>query len=235
MRVLLKLSGAIDSVMGRIGEWLSWLIVIAVVVSAGNATVRKIFDTSSNAWLELQWVLFSAVFLCCAAWTLLHNEHIRIDIVNNLLPKRVRNLIDLMGHLLFLLPLTLVMLVTALPFFLSSAPSAQEFGRVFADFTSVFSGSILHWPANLLHWVQGFFAIGEQSSSANGLPQWPSKALVFIGFLMLFLQVISELIKRIAVMRGTIPDPHERKGEKSASELEAARLLAAIDTENIPH
>ncbi len=142
--MLLKLSGAIDSVMGRIGEWLSWLIVVAVIVSAGNATVRKIFDLSSNAWLELQWVLFSAVFLCCAAWTLQQNEHIRIDIVNNLLPKRVRNWIDVMGHVIFLVPLTLVMLVTSLPFFLDSAPSLADFGRALAAFPSVFSGGLLH-------------------------------------------------------------------------------------------
>src|SRR5690349_12348643 len=145
--MFLKLSGAIDSVMGWVGERLSWLIVIAVIVSAGNATVRKIFDVSSNAWLELQWVLFSAVFLCCAAWTLLHNEHIRIDIVNNMLPKRVRNSIDVMGHLFFLLPLTLVMLATSLPFFLASAPSGADFARVFAAFPSIFSGNVLHWPA----------------------------------------------------------------------------------------
>jgi TRAP-type mannitol/chloroaromatic compound transport system permease small subunit len=234
VRIFLKLSGAIDSLMGRIGQWVSWLVVVAVIVSAANASIRKVFDISSNAWLELQWVLFSAVFLCCAAWTLLNNEHIRIDILNNMLPKRVRNSIDVMGHLFFLLPLTLVMLVTSLPFFLDSAPSAQDFGRAFAAFGSVFSGGVLHWPGNLLHWLAGFLAIGEQSSSANGLPQWPSKALVFIGFLMLFLQAISELIKRIAVMRGTIPDPHERQDGQTASELEAARLLAAIDTETAP-
>ncbi len=83
--------------------------------------------------------------------------------------------------------------------------------------------------------MQGLFTIGEQSSSANGLAQWPSKALIFIGFLMLFLQAVSELIKRIAVMRGTIPDPHERQDGQTASELEAARLLAAIDTETTQH
>src|SRR5262249_13709507 len=155
-------------------------------------------------------VLFSVVFLCCAAWTLMHNEHIRIDIVNNMLPKRVRNWIDVMGHVLFLLPLTIVMLVTSLPFFLASAPSRHDFAQAFAAFPSAFSGNVLHWPANLWHWLQSLFAIGEQSNSANGLPQWPAKALVFIGFLMLFLQALSELIKRIAVMRGAIPDPHER-------------------------
>ena len=84
-------SGVIDAINRRIGRWCAWLILAAVAVSAVNATVRKIFDVSSNAWLELQWVLFSAVFLLCAAWTLLDNEHIRIDIVNNLMPRWLRN------------------------------------------------------------------------------------------------------------------------------------------------
>ena len=99
---------------------MAWLILAAVLVSATNATVRKVFDTSSNSWLELQWVLFSIVFLLCSPWTLLCNEHIRIDIVNNLLPKRVRNIIDLVGHAFFLLPLTIIMVVTGIPFFLRS-------------------------------------------------------------------------------------------------------------------
>ena len=88
------------------------------MISAANATVRKIFDTSSNAWLEMQWMLFSAVFLLCSPWTLLYNEHIRIDIVNNLLPKRLRNCIDVVGHVFFLMPLAIIMIMTGLPFFL---------------------------------------------------------------------------------------------------------------------
>ena len=103
---LLRLSRAIDAVNLRIGKVLSWLILVAVLVSATNATVRKVFDISSNAWLELQWVLFGVVFLLCSPWTLLSNEHIRIDIVNNMLPKRARDVIDVVGHLFFLLPLT---------------------------------------------------------------------------------------------------------------------------------
>src|SRR5581483_9212278 len=138
-----------------------------------NAIVRKVFDTSSNSWLELQWILFSVVFLLCSPWTLLDNEHIRIDIVNNLLPKMVRDVIDLIGHLFFLLPLTIVMVVTGIPFFTKS------------------------------------FAINEQSWNAGGLPQWPAKSLIMIAFALLFLQGLSELIKRIAVMRGLIPDPHQ--------------------------
>jgi TRAP-type mannitol/chloroaromatic compound transport system permease small subunit len=186
---LLAVSRAIDAVNLRIGKVLSWLIVAAVLISATNATVRKIFDTSSNAWLELQWVLFSIVFLLCSPWTLLANEHIRIDIVNNLFPKRVRDVIDLVGHALFLLPLTIIMIVTSYPFFLRS------------------------------------FAIDEQSQNAGGLPQWPAKSLVLIGFVALFFQGISELIKRIAVMRGDIPDPHATAGSHTAIEAEVERLL----------
>src|SRR5436305_376481 len=112
LRALLPLSRAIDAANRWIGKHLAWLILVAVLISAVNAVVRKLFDMSSNSWLELQWVLFSVVFLGCAPWTLLDNEHIRIDIVNNLMPRWLRNTIDLVGHTLFLLPLTLVMMVT---------------------------------------------------------------------------------------------------------------------------
>jgi TRAP-type mannitol/chloroaromatic compound transport system permease small subunit len=190
---LLKISRVIDAVNTWIGRWIAWLILIAVIVSAANATIRKVLDTSSNAWLELQWVLFSAVILLCSPWTLLSNEHIRIDIINNLLPKKVRYWIDILGHGLFLLPLTVVMMITSLPFFLKS------------------------------------YSINEQSFSAGGLPQWPAKALVMIGFSLLFLQGLSELIKRIAVLRGLIPDPYTSGGGLQATaEAEAKRLLAEL-------
>src|SRR6516164_6831065 len=117
---LLNLSRVIDAVNRWLGRTLSWLVLAAVLISATNAVIRKLFGVSSNSWLELQWVLFSVIFLVCASWTLLDNEHIRIDIVNNLLPRRVRNTIDLIGHAFFLLPFTIVMLVTSLPFFLAS-------------------------------------------------------------------------------------------------------------------
>jgi TRAP-type mannitol/chloroaromatic compound transport system permease small subunit len=191
VRALLKLSGVIDAINVRIGRWLAWLVLVAVLVSAANATVRKVFDTSSNAWLELQWILFSIVFLLCAPWTLKDNEHIRIDIINNLLPQRVRNWIDVIGHAFFLLPLTIVMIVTGVPFFLRS------------------------WEVN------------EQSGNAGGLPQWPTKSLVMIGFALLLAQGISELIKRIAVMRGLIPDPYAR--QTSALEAEVEHLVEAIE------
>jgi len=191
---LLGLSRGIDTLNARIGRWLAWLVLIAVLVSAANATVRKVLDLSSNAWLELQWVLFSVVFLLCAPWTLLANEHIRIDIVNAAFPQRLRNWIDVLGHSLFLLPLTIVMVITAIPFFLTS------------------------------------YNLREQSFSSGGLPQWPAKSLIMIGFGLLLLQAISELIKRVAVMRGLIPDPHVSAGGHAA-EAEAARLLAELEPE----
>jgi TRAP-type mannitol/chloroaromatic compound transport system permease small subunit len=187
---LLKVSHIIDAINLRIGKTLAWLIVAAVLVSAANATVRKVFDASSNAWLELQWVLFSAVFLLCSPWTLLSNEHIRIDIVNNSLPKRLRNIIDIVGHAFFLLPLTLIMIITSYPVFMES------------------------------------LRINEQSFSAGGLPQWPTKSLMAIGFTLLFAQGFSELVKRVAVMRGLIPDPHE--SHQHPVEAEAENFIQAI-------
>jgi TRAP-type mannitol/chloroaromatic compound transport system permease small subunit len=189
--VLLGVSRVIDAINFRIGKTLAWLILAAVIVSAVNAVIRKLFDMSSNSWLELQWVLFGAVFLCVASWTLLDNEHIRIDIVNNSFSQRTRNIIDIIGHAFFLLPLTIVMIITSYPFV---------------------SKSVL---------------LNEQSMNAGGLPQWPAKALVLIGFVLLFFQGISELIKRIAVMMGIIPDPyHTSGGVRAAAEAEVARLLA---------
>src|SRR5204863_3721289 len=108
---------------------LAWLILLAVVVSALNGIVRKSFDMSSNSWLELQWVLFSMVFLLCSPWTLLDNEHIRIDIVNNLLPQQVRNSIDVIGHAFFLVPLTFVMIITGGPFFVRSFEINEQSGN----------------------------------------------------------------------------------------------------------
>lgn len=193
---MLGLSRVIDAVNTRIGRWLSWLILLAVIISTLNAIVRKVFDTSSNAWLEMQWVLFGAVFLLCTPWTLLSNEHIRIDIVNSTFSKSVRNWIDVFGHVVFLLPFTIVMLVTSVPFALRS------------------------------------FAIREQSANAGGLAQWPSKMLIPIGFALLFMQAISELIKRIAIIRGQLADTTSGGGHHAAVEAEAERLLAAAAAED---
>ena len=191
MRALLKLSHTIDAINTRIGRWTAWLVLVAVLVSAANAIIRKTLDMSSNSWLELQWVLFSMVFLLCAPWTLKDNEHIRIDIINNMMPQRLRDWIDVVGHAFFLLPLTIVMIVTGIPFFLRS------------------------WEVN------------EQSGNAGGLPQWPTKSLVMIGFALLLAQGISELIKRIAVMRGLIPDPYASRPH--ALEAEVEHIVEAIE------
>jgi TRAP-type mannitol/chloroaromatic compound transport system permease small subunit len=191
LQSLLKVSRGIDVFNTWIGKRLAWLILVAVIVSATNATVRKVFDTSSNSWLELQWVLFSIVFLLCSPWTLHDNEHIRIDIVNNLLPNRVRDIIEVVGHTFFLLPLCIIMIVTGGPFFLRS------------------------------------YEINEQSGNAGGLPQWPSKALIAIGFTLLLIQGISELIKRIAIMRGLMADPHA--AQVHALEAEVEHLVEAME------
>ena len=190
MQPLLTLSRGIDAFTRWTGKRLAWLILLAVIVSAVNAVIRKVFDMSSNSWLELQWLLFSIVFLLCSPWTLLDNEHIRIDIVNNMMPKKVRDSIDVVGHIVFLMPLTIVMIITGVPFF------------------------------------QRSYEINEQSGNAGGLPQWPAKSLVMIGFALLLIQAVSELIKRIAVMRGLIPDPHA--SQVNALEAEVEHLVEAI-------
>lgn len=188
MGAFLALSRAIDGLTSWMGRIVAWAIFAAVIVSTGNAIVRKLFDQSSNSWLELQWYLFGAVFMLCSAWTLLANEHIRIDIVNNLLPVRARNWIDVIGHVLFLLPLAVLMVWTCIPFVYKS------------------------------------FIANEQSLNAGGLIVWPAKAIILVGFAMLLLQGISELIKRVAIMRGELEDVHGG-GHHAMAEAEAQRLL----------
>ncbi len=123
MTGLLGFARVVDAINERIGKWVSWLVLAAVLVSAGNAIIRKVFSTSSNAWLELQWYLFGAVFMLGAAWTLRCNEHIRIDIVSSRFAKRARDKLDVFGHTVFLLPFVLLHIWTSWPFFLnSSAP-----------------------------------------------------------------------------------------------------------------
>ncbi|MFV0279186.1 MAG: TRAP transporter small permease subunit [Rhodoblastus sp.] len=173
MNFLLNVSRAIDATQERFGKALSWLILAAVLVSSVNATVRFAFNSSSNAWLELQWYLFSAVFLLGAGYTLLKNEHIKIDIVNSHLPQGLRNAIELFGHVFFLGSFCLVMIYLGIPFFRRS------------------------------------YVEHEYSASAGGLLVWPAKLLIPVGFAILLIQGVSEFIKRVAVMRGMIPDPHE--------------------------
>lgn len=192
MRGLLSLSGLIDRLNEIVGRAVAWLILIAVLVSAANAVVRKVFSVSSNAWLELQWYLFGAAFLLAAAYTLKQNEHIRIDIVYGLFSRRVQHWIDLFGHLVFLMPFSLLMLWYLVPYVAQS------------------------------------FANGEVSTNSGGLVIWPAKALLLVGFILLALQGLSEIIKKIAVMRGLIPDPNPFLSAHEAAEKEGEALVKEI-------
>jgi TRAP-type mannitol/chloroaromatic compound transport system permease small subunit len=123
---LLRFSRAIDAMNSFIGRYVAWAILVAVIISAANAIIRKVIGTSSNTWLELQWILFGAVFLLCSPWTFLSNEHIRIDVVSSMLSKRTRNIIDVIGHSLFVIPICLVMMYTAWPFFWRSLMQNEQ-------------------------------------------------------------------------------------------------------------
>lgn len=172
MGALLVISGAIDRLTRLIGRAVSWLVLIAVLVSAGNAIIRKAFDMSSNSWLELQWYLFGAVFLLAAAYTLQENEHIRIDIFYGTRSKRTQDWIDLFGHVFFTLPFCILMIWLLTPYVANSV------------------------------------RIQEYSPNSGGLILWPAKALLLAGFGLLTLQVVSEIIKRIAIIMGIIDDPN---------------------------
>lgn len=174
MRFLLGLSRLIDKLNERVGRGVRWLVLATVAVSAGNAIMRYAFNMGSNAWLEIQWYLFSAVFLLCAGYTLLHNEHVRIDVVSGRLSRRGRAWIDIFGALFFLLPMAIIVVW-------------------------------LSWPV----FAESFFR-QEISADAGGLIRWPVKLLIPAGFLLLALQGVSDLIKRIAFLAGLIPDPAER-------------------------
>jgi TRAP-type mannitol/chloroaromatic compound transport system permease small subunit len=186
MQALLTLSRAIDALSTWIGRSVAWLIVVAAIISAGNAIIRKLFDTSSNAWLEMQWWLFAIAFLFAAPWALKDNEHIRIDVVSAQLSRRWRNIIELVGHVFFLLPTAALILYTS-------------------------------WHFAAISWAQN-----EQSKDAGGLPQWPVKALIPLAFALLFAQGLSELIKRIAIMRGDIEEPKPSGGYHEAVTSAAA-------------
>ena len=200
MRILLSISRAIDAVTALIGRNVSWLILLAVLVSAYNAIVRYLGDSlpsfipiprASNKLLELQWYLYGTVFMLAAAYTLLQNEQIRIDIISNRLKKRTRDWVDLVCHLVMLIPFAFLMVWLA-------------------------------WP-----WFWRSYVSGEISANAGGLIIWPAKAMVLIGFILLSAQAISETIKRAAVLAGLIEDPtpqHELPPEAEAAlDIEEAK------------
>jgi len=193
MRALLRLSQGIDWLNDRVGRLVLWLVLVAALISAGNAVIRKVFDMSSNAWLEIQWYLFSAIFLLCAGYTLLRNEHVRIDVFLNRLSGRTQNWIDIFGLVFFLLPASVLIMWLA-------------------------------WPL-----VVNAYVSGEMSQNAGGLIRWPVFALLPAGFFLLTLQGISELIKRIAYLKGLIDNPMAHKGARSAEEELAAEIRAMAE------
>jgi len=155
MAGLLAAARGIDKVNGWIGRWVAWLILAAVLVSAGNAVVRKSFNISSNAWLELQWYLFGAVFMICAAWTLREDEHVRVDVLSQRLTVRTRVMIDLFCHILFLMPFAVMMIYLSWPFFVSSLLSGEQSSN---------AGGLIRWPAKL--WILvGFLMLAAQGVS----------------------------------------------------------------------
>ena len=166
MLVLLAASRFVDRLNERIGRAVSWLVLAAVLVSAGNAVMRYSVNVSSNAWLEIQWYLFSAIFLLAAGWALLRNAHVRIDVITARLSPRARAWIDIIGTVLFLMPMALLIMYLAWAMFMQS------------------------------------YVGDEISSDAGGLVRWPVKLLIPVGFGLLVLQGASEIVKRIAFLRG---------------------------------
>jgi len=183
LNALLALSRAIDALSERIGRVIYWFVLVVVLISAANATIRKLFNYSSNAYLEIQWYLFSVIFLFGAGYVLLHNAHVRIDIVSGRLSARAQNWIDVFGLLLFLFPMAFTIMWLSWPLFMDS------------------------------------YTRNEVSTNAGGLIIWPARLMVPIGFFLLIMQGISELIKRIAFLRGLIPNPLERHDKSAEEEL----------------
>ena len=182
MQALLRLSNAIDWLNEKVGRAVLWLVLVAVLISAGNALIRKLFDMSSNAWLEIQWYLFSAIFLLCSGYTLLRNEHVRIDVFHGHASLRTQAKIDIFGLVVFLLPAMILI-------------------------------GWLSWPL----FVRAFES-GEMSQNAGGLIRWPAYLLLPLGMALLLLQSASELIKRVAFLKGLLASPVSSKHGKSAEE-----------------
>lgn len=200
MSALLKFSSAVDRLNAFVGRWVIWLILASTVISGLNAIVRKAFNTSSNAYLEVQWYLFAGAFLLAAGYTLLNGEHVKIDVISSKLAKRKQIWIDIIGFAFFLTPVCIVILYYGVPFFL-----------------------------------QGFRS-GEMSSNAGGLIRWPVYLMIPLGFALLFLQGLSELVKRIAFLRGLIPDPTVKVVVKTPEEELAEELrkqAEAIERERV--
>ena len=190
MQALLKLSSLIDALTERVGKAIIWLVLVVTLIAAGNAVMRYTLNYSSNAFLEIQWYLFSASFLLGAGYTLMRNEHVRIDLIAGRLSRRGQAWIDIFGIIFCLLPMAIAVMY-------------------------------LSWPIFLLALNNN-----EQSSNAGGLVVWPVRLLVPIGFFLLVIQGVSELIKRFGFLQGLCPDP-TAKGHKHTPEEELALAIKA--------
>ena len=193
MAPLLKLSGLIDRINERVGRLTMWLVLAAVLISAGNAIVRKAFNIGSNAFLEIQWYIFAAVFMLGVGYVMLKNAHVRIDFISSRLSKRTNAWIDAIGIVIFTIPLSIIMIDLGWPLFARALQS------------------------------------GEMSQNAGGLIRWPALMLVPLGFVILLLQSISELIKRIAFLRGLLDEPFSTEAAKSDEEILAEELAAEAE------
>ncbi len=193
MTPLLKLSGLIDRVNERVGRLTMWLVLAAVLISAGNAIVRKAFNIGSNAFLEIQWYIFAAIFMLGVGYVMLKNAHVRIDFISSRLSKRTNAWIDAIGIVIFTIPLSIIMIDLGWPLFARALQS------------------------------------GEMSQNAGGLIRWPALMLVPLGFAILLLQSISELIKRIAFLRGVLDEPFSAEAAKSDEEILAEELAAEAE------
>ena len=194
MHALLKLSSTIDAINRFIGKNVIWLILASTLISAINAVVRKSFNFSSNAFLEVQWYLFAATFMLAAGYTLLNGEHVKIDVIYGRLKKRTQTWIDIFGFAFFLLPVCGAVIWFSTPFFLNGYNS------------------------------------GEMSGNAGGLIRWPVYAVMPLGFGLLWLQGVSELIKRVAFLLGLIDDPTVKTVDKTAEE-ELAQAIERLAQE----
>lgn len=192
--MFMSLSRLIDGVNEKIAGAVSWALLVAVAICAGNAIIRYTLNYSSNAWLEIQWYLYAAMFMLASAHTLKRDEHVRIDVIVGRFSKRTQVWIDLFGFLIFLLPICLLILWFGIPFALISIQSA------------------------------------EMSSNAGGLIVWPAKLLVPLGFALIVLQGVSEVIKRIAFLAGRI-DGHEfaKQVATPQDEIEAIKAANKLD------
>ncbi len=190
MSYLLTLSRWIDRISEFIGRWVAWLVLAAVLISAANATVRKVFDTSSNSFLEIQWYLFAGVFLLSAGYTLLRHEHVKIDVLIGRFTKRTQMKIELFGLVVFLMPFAYAVVTES-------------------------------WPI-----VVRAYLMHEMSNNAGGLVRWPVYVLLPIGFVLLGVQAVSEIIKRIAFLMGLADDPTRKKQERTAEEELAEAIRA---------